>query len=325
MTSLAAAGLAFVIAVVLVRVLARGWLARAAGDIPNARSSHTDVVPRTGGLGLLAAASVVTVFYSPSRSFEVLLLVAAALSALSFADDLWGLTPRLRLVAHSSAAIAFLSLCISAPIYLYLIAFLTIVWMSNLYNFMDGSDGLAGGMALFGFGTYAIAAVGAEAESFGILPAALAGASAGFLIWNSHKAIVFMGDSGSIPLGFLASAIGMLGWQDGHWPFWFPALVFLPFILDATVTLVRRILRGEKPSDAHRSHYYQKALQMGLGHRGTAIGAYVLMIGVCASSLYARDWELASVVPLILGWFVVFAVLFFAIDRKWRGQCLPTV
>ncbi len=175
-------------------------------------------------------------------------------------------------------AALFLALAYQGPWFLLVPALLAIIWMINLYNFMDGSDGLAGGMSIAGFGTYAVAAYGGGLMELSVLAAALAGAAAGFLIWNFHKARIFMGDSGSVPLGFLAAALGLLGWQEGVWPMWFPVLVFSPFIADASVTLVKRYLRGERLSQAHRSHYYQRVLRMGLGHRGTALAAYVLML-----------------------------------------------
>ena len=111
---------------------------------------------------------------------------------------------------------------------------LATMWVTNLYNFMDGSDGLAGGMALFGFGAYALSAWLAGDAVFVVVAASIAAASAAFLVFNFPPAKVFMGDAGSIPLGFLAAALGILGWRAGHWPLWFPVLVFSPFIIDAS-------------------------------------------------------------------------------------------
>jgi hypothetical protein len=93
---------------------------------------------------------------------------------------------------------------------------------------------------------------------------------------------IFLGDVGSIPLGFLAGALGLVGWRNDAWPLWFPVLVFGPFIGDATVTLLRRLVRGDKVWKAHREHYYQRMVLMGLGHRRTAWMAYIVM-GVCAA------------------------------------------
>src|SRR6185312_12884493 len=106
-------------------------------------------------------------------------------------------------------------------------------------------NGLAGGMTVVGFGAYAIAAHAQSAGDLAMAASAIAGAALGFLGWNFDPARIFLGDAGSVTLGFLAAAIGFLGWQREVWPVWFPLLVFSPFILDATVTLLVRMRRGE--------------------------------------------------------------------------------
>jgi UDP-N-acetylmuramyl pentapeptide phosphotransferase/UDP-N-acetylglucosamine-1-phosphate transferase len=121
-----------------------------------------------------------------------------------------------------------------------------------------------------------------------VLCVAFAGASAGFLVYNFHPARIFLGDIGSIPLGFLAGSLGVVGWRNDLWPLWFPVLVFGPFIGDATVTLVRRLIRGERLSQAHRDHYYQRMVRAGLGHRGTACIGYMAMLVCAGAALYGR-------------------------------------
>jgi UDP-N-acetylmuramyl pentapeptide phosphotransferase/UDP-N-acetylglucosamine-1-phosphate transferase len=306
----------FLAAAVLVRVLAKSRLSRSALDVPNERSLHVNPVPRTGGLGLLGAAAVGWVLFAPG-ALIVLLVLILLLSAVTFIDDRVGLPVQTRLVAQIVAAVAFLAAYFTAPLLLLPLAFGALLWMANLYNFMDGSDGLAGGMTVAGFGTYALAAFQGDALPLAAIAASVAGAAGGFLVWNFHKASVFMGDSGSVPLGFLAAALGLIGWQDGVWPFWFPALVFSPFIADATVTLIKRYLRGERLTQAHKTHYYQRTLRMGLGHRGTALASYVLMAAVGASALVARDWGVTAVVLLLGFWGVVLAGLMAFVDRRW--------
>jgi len=99
-------------------------------------------------------------------------------------------------------------------------------WMANLYNFMDGADGMAGGMALIGFSVYALAAAVGGAPAFALVNLCVAAAALGFLVFNFPPARVFMGDAGSIPLGFLAGALGLQGWAQDLWPLWFPLVVF---------------------------------------------------------------------------------------------------
>jgi UDP-GlcNAc:undecaprenyl-phosphate GlcNAc-1-phosphate transferase len=323
---LLAALTSFALAAVFVRVLVSNSVFGTIFDIPNERSSHSVPVPRTGGLGLMAAAAVTWVLFSPG-SYAETVVAAGLLSAVSFLDDARGLSVRARLLVQGSVAALFLALTYQGPWFLLLPALLAIVWMINLYNFMDGSDGLAGGMSIAGFGTYAVAAYGGGLMELSALAAALTGAAAGFLIWNFHKARIFMGDSGSVPLGFLAAALGLLGWQEGVWPMWFPVLVFSPFIADASVTLVKRYVRGERLSQAHRSHYYQRILRMGLGHRGTALAAYVLMLATSGSALAARPWPDAAVVLLLVTWAAIYGAGMWLIDQRWadfeRSQQAP--
>jgi len=157
-----------------------------------------------------------------------------------------------------------------------------------VYNFMDGADGLAGGMSVIGFGAYALAAVSEGDAAVAALSLALAASALAFLVHNFHPARIFLGDVGSIPLGFLAGALGIIGWRNDTWPLWFPVLVFGPFIADSTVTLVRRLLRGERVWQAHREHYYQRMVRLGAGHRRTALVLYALMLVCAAAALYGR-------------------------------------
>lgn len=285
---LAALGtLSFVIAFLVVRVLLSRF-ARFALDEPNARSLHDRPVPRTGGIAVLAGAALSLAF--GGTALWLPLALALVLAAISFVDDLYRLPTLARLLAHLAAASVLLWYTLS-PMYMVelVVLALTVAWITNLYNFMDGSDGLAGGMSVIGFGAYALAAqLGGDAPLAAVC-VAIAAASAGFLVHNFHPARIFLGDIGSIPLGFLAGALGIVGWRNDLWPLWFPVLVFGPFIGDATVTLIRRLIRGERVWQAHRDHYYQRMVRAGLGHRGTACIAYVAMLSCAAAALYGRN------------------------------------
>ena len=194
---------------------------------------------------------------------------------------------------------------------------LAVAWITNLYNFMDGSDGLAGGMATIGFAAYALAAWLAGDAALVALCLALSAASAAFLLHNLHPARIFLGDVGSIPLGFLAGALGLVGWRNDAWPLWFPVLVFGPFIADATVTLLRRLLRGDKVWRAHRDHYYQRMVLMGLGHRRTAWMAYLAM-GVCAAvALLGRSQPPWLQAVAFLGATAFLGALAVWVDLRW--------
>ncbi|MEM5312037.1 glycosyltransferase family 4 protein [Paraburkholderia sp. JHI869] len=312
---LALAGCALILAILLRTGLA--W--RLATDIPNARSMHTRPTPRVGGWGIVPVSVIVMLTTTPSL-WQVAVL-AALLAAVSQIDDRRGLPARVRFGAHVGA-VALLIALNPAPVpwwILVAIGFL-MVWLVNLYNFMDGSDGLAGGMALFGFAAYSVAALLGPAPSLelSLACAAVSGAAGGFLLFNFHPATIFLGDAGSIPMGFLAGALGYWGWRSGAWPIWFPALVFSPFIGDASVTLIRRLLRGEKFWHAHREHYYQRMVRLGIGHAVTALTWYLVMFAGIILAVWALRLSTAQQWVGVAGWAVVLVLLGVAIDTRWR-------
>ena len=203
------------------------------------------------------------------------------------------------------------------PWWLQILVVLAITWMINLYNFMDGSDGLAGGMALFGFAGYAVAAVLANNMQMAVMNTAIVGASLAFLLFNFHPARIFLGDGGSVPLGFLAGAIGLYGWEEGLWPVWFPVLVFSPFIIDASATLLKRLLSGERIWQAHRTHYYQRLIQLGWSHRRTALAEYGLMMAASGTGLMLIGQPLSILLTVLAFWLLSYLAMLWVIDRQW--------
>ena len=286
-------------------------------DQPNARSLHERPVPRTGGIALLFGAAVSLGFGAAALWLPMTL--ALVLAAVSILDDLYGLATMTRLIAHVGVSVTLVWHVLSPLLPAELVVFaLALTWITNLYNFMDGSDGLAGGMAAIGFGTYALAASSMGGQP-GIAAACvcLAAASGAFLLHNMHPARVFLGDVGSIPLGFLAGALGLVGWRNDVWPLWFPVLVFGPFIGDATLTLVRRTVRGERVWEAHCEHYYQRMVRMGIGHRGTALAGYMVMILCAASALYGRDKTSVEQTAAFFAPLTLLAAAAIWVDLRW--------
>ena len=291
-------------------------------DVANARSLHQGSIPRVGGVamwagGLLAAAGL-ALSQHDGGILPAIMGVAAALALMSFLDDRHGLATLPRLLGHLAAA-ATVAWLVPMNLPATVLVVLALAWMTNLYNFMDGADGLAGGMALFGFAAYGVAAAGVV-PTLAVACFATAAAAAGFLVFNFPPARVFMGDAGSIPLGFLAGAFGLLGWSSDIWPLWFPFLVFSPFIVDATLTLLRRALRGERVWQAHREHCYQRLVQMGWGHRRTVLAEYGLMLAATASALLLLSLPMPFQYLGLLLWAVVYAGLVRTVDRAWAVQ-----
>lgn len=290
---------------------------RLAPDLPNERSLHRQPIPRLGGLGIVLALGATG--YGVAGALQPLLWLAAALALISLLDDLRSLPARVRLLAHLGTAALYVFTVLPAPTFpVGVMLVLILAWGINLYNFMDGANGLAGGMALIGFAFLGSAAwLGGDAQ-LALFALTIAAAALGFLLFNFHPARIFLGDCGSIPLGFLAGALSLWGWRNGTWDWLLPVLVFSPFLADATVTLLKRAASGEKFWRAHRDHYYQRLIRMGWSHRRLAVTAYVLMLAAGGLAL------LLPLLPAVAKWvagsgvLVAYALIFAWIDRRWR-------
>lgn len=335
----AAAAIAFALGALGIWMLHRAS-ASLPRDVPNGRSLHAHPVPRAGGyaiwLGFLPAA----LMFPPAFPFGVAgwLPPWLALAVVSARDDMKEVAVRPRLVVHALAAVwaaAALTLALPAGgaggndwprvVLTTTCVALVIAWSSNLYNFMDGTDGLAGTMGAVGFGAYGIAALtgpAARDATAASAPAflALAAAILPFLAVNRPRATMFLGDVGAVPLGFLAATFGAAGVFAGSWPPWFPVLVFLPFVADATLTLFRRIARHERLWEGHRDHYYQRLALLGAGHRGTLAAYGFLMAGSAVAALACRARAPAAGWWAVAACGVVVLMLFAAIDYHWRKK-----
>jgi len=314
---------AFAAALFAVWWLARGRLSALVLDHPNPRSLHEAPIPRTGGLGLHAGAQLALGIAAPNLP-AALWIAFIVLMLVSFWDDLREIPAPWRLAAHLAACGLFVAAVLPREygILPAVAATLAIAWMANLYNFMDGSDGLAGGMALIGFSIYGAAAWLAGSAEFAMVNLSIAAAAAAFLVFNFHPARIFLGDAGSVPLGFLAAALGLIGWLQRDWTWWFPVLVFSPFIVDASATLARRIVRREKVWQAHRDHYYQRLVQLGWGHRNTALAEYVLMLACGVLALGALAAPVALQAGLLAAAAAVYLAMLAAIERAWHLRAM---
>jgi UDP-N-acetylmuramyl pentapeptide phosphotransferase/UDP-N-acetylglucosamine-1-phosphate transferase len=303
---------------ILMRVWQRPSLRNALLDRPNTRSLHAAATPRTGGLAVVPGLLAGLLFVG---GYGLVAALAAAMMGVSLLDDWKGLPVGARLAAHLCVAMLFVALALPGTGWVVGAALvLAVAWMTNLYNFMDGADGLAGGMAAIGFAAYAMGAWMAGQPSFAAANLCVAAAAAAFLPFNFPPARVFMGDAGSIPLGFLAAALGLAGWQTHAWPLWFPLVVFAPFVVDASATLARRAHRREKIWQPHRSHYYQRLVLTGWSHRRLALAEYLLMLASALAAFVAITSTGPIRVSVLLGLAGLYAALMTAVDRRSARQ-----
>lgn len=308
----------------IVSMLLTRWLANPNSairilDHPNDRSLHSAPVSRTGGIAICGSLFVGLMMLW--LGFDIALLPrqvvygVVIIAILAIFEDRLGLSPLIRLCVQLGAALLLVSdgflmhgelvpgvnlpseLAVSV-----LIAVTMTLWLINLYNFMDGMDGFAGGMAVIGFG--ALAGLGMLKGDMHFATAALiiCTAVAGFLWFNFPPAKIFMGDTGSTTLGFLVAAFAIWASRAKIADLWLTLLIFSPFIMDASVTLLRRLVQGKPVWQAHRSHYYQRLVQIGWGHRRTVVVEYVVMLFCAISALFIYDKS-----PLIQ-WFVLIIV-----------------
>lgn len=288
-------------------------------DRPNHRSSHTAPTPRGGGWGLLpplwiAWGVVAWAEGDLDRAWPVL-LASIPLALISWADDVKAVAALPRFAAQGLAVAAGLAAMPPEALVFQgllplpadrLLAGFAWLWFVNLYNFMDGIDGITGVQtAAIGVGIALVAlAAGTEGPlvPYGM---ALAGCAIGFLAWNWRPAKVFLGDVGSVTLGYLAGWLLLSAAADG---LWLPALLLpLYYLVDATVTLLRRLLRGERVWQAHRQHFYQRAVDRGVGHDRVVLAIALTNAALAAVAIAAAaDWRPAplAIPPLLalLAW-----------------------
>ncbi|MDQ6769256.1 MAG: glycosyltransferase family 4 protein [Gemmatimonadota bacterium] len=292
-----------------------GWFRRHALahlllDVPNYRSSHAIATPRGGGVAIvlstLAALLALGWTHRLDRPSVGSLCVGGALVALiGFVDDREHVAPRWRLVGHFAAAswalvmlggappLAAMGLVLVSGWLGFVIAALYLVWMLNLTNFMDGIDGIAGVEAItVCLSAVLLSGVAAPGEHLWIAPLVLASATLGFLVWNWPPAKIFMGDAGSGFLGLTLAVCSLrAGWVVNRL-FWSWAILLGVFVVDATVTLIRRMARGERFYEAHRSHAYQHAAVQRGAHMPVTVA--VGIINIC--------WLLPVALVVGLGW-----------------------
>jgi len=288
-------------------------------DVPNSRSSHTTPTPRGGGIAIVAAATLALLVLALLGNIPRALVMALAgggiaVAAVGFADDHYNIPAAPRLAVHFLAAAwavywvgGLESVQIGTDVARLgwvgaMLSTLGIVWFLNLFNFMDGIDGIAASEGVF------IAAVGAMLSPAGasLSSAAwvIAASCCGFLLWNWPPAKIFMGDVGSGYLGYVLAVLGLRAAHENADALWVWLILGGVFLLDATLTLLRRALRGERVYQAHRSHAYQWLARRWRGHRPVTlavIGLNVLWLAPCAA--------LARTYPSKAAWITLMALL----------------
>ncbi len=309
-------------------------------DHPNERSLHTVPVPRAGGVAILIAFFVgmgLVALLLDTVVSPVIVLSALLIAGISFLDDCYSLGVAFRFVIHFSVAILLVmngfrldSFEFPGGVWQWheyvatTVSCFLVVWLINLYNFMDGMDGFAAGMAIIGFSSFALLGWQAQHQLFMSANLIIVSAVIGFILFNFPPAKIFMGDTGSSTLGFFAAAFSLWASADEIFPIWVALLIFSPFVVDASVTLLRRLVRGERIWEAHKSHYYQRLVQIGWGHKKTVLYSYALMLMCAVSSYFAIQFGSITQLLTIAAWIIIYISIIIAIgmleNRYKRGM-----
>jgi UDP-GlcNAc:undecaprenyl-phosphate/decaprenyl-phosphate GlcNAc-1-phosphate transferase len=274
-------------------------------DVPNARSSHADVVPRGGGVAVLVGIAGAVAVATPRPAAEALVLVGSALFAglLGLVDDVRSLPVPVRLAVQAVLALAVAGWVtaqhVSRPGIVAVGAVAGAVWLVgyvNAFNFMDGINGISGLSAVVAGGWYAWLGQDHHEPVVTVLGLALAGAAAGFLPWNVPRARVFLGDVGSYGIGMVIACTSLVAVLDGI-PLWMAAAPLAIYLTDTAWALAKRLVRGDSWRDAHREHVYQRLVDTGWSHTAGAVlvATAALVLAVTSAAL-----------PI--GWFVMCAL-----------------
>jgi len=321
----------FAFSVILVAFVRRHALNRNIVDLPNMRSSHSFPTPRAGGIGIVVAFTAAIFILSGFGLIELksaltLVVSGGVIAGIGYIDDRWHLTAKARLSVHFAVAVAVVALVGGFPerelsrwgmsAYWVGLAFTVVVltWSTNLFNFMDGIDGIAGSESIFVSSAAAwLNWLGGGDSGMTAAMLTLSAASLGCLVWNWPPARIFMGDVGSGFLGFMVTALFMMTIQRSRVPIEVLPILGGVFLVDATTTLLRRLLRGDRWLEPHRMHAYQHLARKLGSHGRVTLAVIAVNLGWLLPWAYVADsypgnaWIclLAALSPLVV--FALFA------------------
>ncbi|MCP4046550.1 MAG: glycosyltransferase family 4 protein [Gammaproteobacteria bacterium] len=281
---------------------------------PGERQSHEHATPTGGGLGLIFSIVITTVclqLFIPLPDFwwQNILPGVVLLAVVGWRDDRFPVSSLIRLLVQLAVSLWLLGFGLSEfslkNVGLLAITTVAMVWMMNLYNFMDGSNGMAGFQGVFAGMTMAVFFQNGEHHTMALMALAVAAACAGFLPLNFPQARVFMGDVASVPLGFIFASLSVFGVMTGSLNLPVAVLIMSVFIVDATLTLLSRVFGGERWYTAHAQHVYQRLIAQGWSHRQVlliyqSVNVIVVLPALVLVEIYPQYAEVTVGLTLIL-------------------------
>ncbi len=299
----------FILSFLLTYFIKNFYLKKALVATINERSSHTTPTPHGGGIAIAIVwfIGIIYLYFINNIDLNLFyaLLVGLIISIVSFFDDIFELSSKLRLIVQSIVAIigliaieglssiTFGFFVVENQILTNIFAFLLIIWFINLYNFLDGIDGYAGSEIIF-------LSLSAFLLFTGNHFLILAVATLGFLIWNWHKAKIFMGDVGSTLLGYNVAIFTIFYANNEATNLWIWIILFSTFWFDATLTLFRRYKNNEKLSQAHKKHFYQRLTQSNWSHGKVVKYSIILNLILFSIIIFTPNVAISFILSIIL-------------------------
>jgi len=290
-------------------------------DTPGERHSHSVVTPRGGGLGIVLTLLLSTWFLLPGLELpgfwlNCLLPAFCALALVGFLDDRFSLSVVSRLLVQLTASFYLLACAYhagwSGEVWQWMAMVLAMVWMTNMFNFMDGSNGMAAMQSVFAGSVLAVLFLITGDFPAALLASALVASALGFLPWNLGKAKVFMGDVGSLALGFLIAGLLFYGVIRGNFTIPVAGMVMLVFLCDSTLTLLARVIKGERWYTPHKQHIYQRLIAHGWSHNKVMwlyqLINILLVVPVIVVAVSFPEWAKVAIISaacaLAIAWFL---------------------
>lgn len=325
----------FLSAVAMTGIVYRYALSRQLLDVPNERSSHSRPTPRGGGLAIVVTVTAITTWLGIIQQMSlatctVLIVGGLFVATAGWWDDRYSLSPLIRASVHLLAAV--IALYGLGPLHQLDLGTITltlddwggtgltllgIVWLINLYNFMDGTDGLAAMQGVCSGLMGGLLFLQQQQSGLALLSLVLAMASAGFLYWNWPPARIFMGDVGSGYLGYALAVLILAGQNEAQLPLLLWLILLALFIGDATFTLVHRLLLGQPWYQAHRQHAYQRLTQLGWSHRRVMLGLLGTHVCVLAPVTWYFSHHPAGLGVGVLALFIVLGLVWYYIQHAY--------
>ena len=287
-------------------------------DIPNNRSSHEYKTLKIGGLVLFPFILFFSLFSLDDYTIKLILFCSTFIFIISFIDDLFDISIYIRLLIHLLCSFVFLFFFGNYNNFLFIFFVISLIWISNLYNFMDGIDGLASIMTILGFIFLALPLFLNENYHLYKLCIYIAIGSLSFFYFNFFKSKIFLGDSGAVTIGFLAGCIGLCGANYGAWPIWYPTLIFSTFGADATLTVVLRLTQKNNPLKPHKEYFFHKLNDLGFNKK-TIVLLYAFFILLSSSlGLFLLEKNNFLINTILFIYFLLIYFLLIFIHFKWK-------